>query len=59
MSKTWLWLSAVVGLVLVLAAPVCTDSQAGKEAYRHGDFETAVKELQPLADKGMRWPNST
>jgi len=52
MTKTWLCLSVVVGLVLVLAAPVCTDSQAGKEAYRHGDFETAVKELRPLADKG-------
>ncbi len=52
MPIPWLRLSIVVGLVLALVPPVWSDSQAGKEAYRRGDFETAVKELRPLGGKG-------
>ena len=52
MTKTWLGLSMVGGSVLMLAASAWADSQAGKEAYRRGDFETAVKELRPLGEKG-------
>ncbi len=52
MTKTWLGLSMVGGSVLMLTASAWADSQAGKEAYRRGDFETAVKELRPLAEKG-------
>ncbi len=52
MTKTWLGLSMVGGSVLMLAASAWADAQAGKEAYRRGDFETAVKELRPLGEQG-------
>jgi uncharacterized protein len=35
-----------------LVVPLRADFQAGLEAYNRGDFETAFKEWQPLADKG-------
>ena len=59
MTKTWLGLSMIGGSVLMLAASAWADSQAGKEAYRRGDFETAVKELRPLGKREMLWPSST
>ena len=52
MTKTWLGLSVVVGLVLVLAAPALADFQAGMEAYNGGDYDTALKEFRPLAERG-------
>ncbi|MCH8041439.1 MAG: sel1 repeat family protein [Nitrospinae bacterium] len=52
MTKTWLGLSMVGGSVLMLATSAWADSRAGEEAYRRGDFETAVKELRPLGEQG-------
>ncbi len=52
MTKTWLPLSILVGLVLVLAPPAWSDFQAGLGAYNRGDYATALKEFQPLAGQG-------
>ncbi len=52
MNKKWLRLSIVVGLALMLAAPAWADFQAGLDAYERGDYDTAVKELWPLAEQG-------
>ena len=52
MTRMWLSLSIVVGLVLVLAAPTWADYQAGVDAYHAGDYQTALKEFRPLADQG-------
>ena len=52
MTKPWLSLSVVVGVVLVLVPPAWPDYQAGAEAYKRGDYDTAVKEFRPLADQG-------
>ncbi|MCZ6798923.1 MAG: hypothetical protein O7F12_00390 [Nitrospirae bacterium] len=52
MTKPRLLLSIVVGLALMLATPVLAGFQAGVEAYKRGDYETALKELRPLADQG-------
>ena len=41
MTKPWLNLSIVVGLVFMLAPPVLADFQAGLDAYNRGDYETA------------------
>ena len=35
-----------------LAAPARADFQAGMDAYNRGDFKTALREWQPLADQG-------
>ncbi len=51
MTKTWLGLSIVVGLVFMLATPVLADFQAGLDAYDRTDYETALKEFRPLAEK--------
>jgi len=34
-------------------ALVHADFQAGKDAYDRGDYETALKELRPLAEQGL------
>ena len=52
MNKPWLNLSLVVWLVFMLAPPVLADFQEGGDAYNRGDYETALKELRPLAEKG-------
>jgi len=52
MTKTWLGLSIVVELVLVLAPLVLADLQAGLAAYERGDYDTALKEFRPLAEQG-------
>ncbi len=52
MSKLWLCLSIVVGIILVLASPAWADFQAGLDAYERGDYDTPLKELQPLAEQG-------
>ena len=52
MTKPWLSLSIVVGLVLVLVPPAWPDYQAGAEAYKRGDYDTAVKEFRLLAEQG-------
>ena len=53
MTKTWLSLSVVVGLFFMLAAPTWADYQAGVNAYKRGDYETALKEWRPLANQGL------
>ena len=52
MTKPWLNLSIVVGLVFMLAVSGCADYQAGLDAYNRGDYDTALKELRPLAEQG-------
>ncbi len=42
-----------VFLVMALAAPsLAADRQAGYEAYKRGDYATALKEGRPLAEQG-------
>ncbi len=53
MTKPWLSLSVVVGLVFLLAVPGCTDFQAAEDAYDRGDYETALKKFLPLAEQGL------
>ncbi len=55
MTKPWLSLSVVVGLVFMLAVSGCTDFQAAEDAYNRGDYETALKGVRPLAAKGDAW----
>lgn len=46
---------ACYALLLVLCfpgLPVAADFQAGGEAYKNGDYETAAKEFLPLAENG-------
>jgi len=52
MTKTWLNLSIAVGLVFLLAVSGCADFQAEPDALQRGDSDTALKELQSLADQG-------
>ena len=53
MTKTRLSLSIVVGLVLMLTLPAWADFQEGLDAYKRGDYDTALKEWRPLADQGL------
>ena len=39
-------------VVVLVAAPACTDFEAGEEAYERGDYATALKEWRPLAAQG-------
>ncbi len=50
--KHGLSLSIVVGLTLMLATPTWADFQAGFDAYKRGDYDTALKEWRPLAEQG-------
>ncbi len=44
--------AAVLVLALALPAPVsAADFQAGLEAYKRGDYATALEELRPLAEQ--------
>ncbi len=52
MTKRWLSLSIVVGLVFLLAAPTWADFQEGLDAYKRGDYDTALKEWRLLAEQG-------
>ena len=52
MTIPWLNLSIVVGLSLMLVPPAWPDYQAGVDAYERGDYDTAFKEFQPLAEQG-------
>ena len=38
--------------VVCLAMPAWADFQAGMDAYNRGDFKTALREWQPLAEQG-------
>ncbi len=43
----------ILALVVVLvAAPAWADFQAGVEAYKQGDYATALKEFRALAEQG-------
>ncbi len=47
------WTAVLLALVVVLvAAPACTDFDPGMEAYERGDYATALKEWRPLAEQG-------
>ncbi len=47
------WVRVMLALVVVLvAAPACTKSKNGVEAYKQGDYATALKEVRPLAERG-------
>jgi len=52
MTKPWLSLSIVVGLVFMLASPVLAGFQEGVDGYNRGDYATALKEFRPLAEQG-------
>ena len=52
MNKTWLGLSFVFGLALMLATPVLAGFQEGVDAYERGAYETALKKFLPLAEQG-------
>lgn len=38
--------------IICLAGPAWGDYQVGMDAYNRGDFKTALREWQPLADQG-------
>ncbi len=47
------WATMMLAAVVVLvAAPACTDYEAGKEAYDRGDYATALTKFRPLAQQG-------
>ncbi len=52
MTKPWLHLSIVVGLALMLPTPVLADFQAGSDAYKRGDYDSALEEWRLLANQG-------
>lgn len=53
MTKPWLSLSAVVGLVFLLVTPVLANFQAGVDAAKRGDYDAALKEFRLLAEQGV------
>ncbi len=48
--RTATMLLAVV--VVLVAAPACTNSKTGVDAYEKGDYATALKESRVLAEQG-------
>jgi uncharacterized protein len=44
---------ALVLSIVCLAAPVWADFKAGVDAYHRGDYATALREWQPLAEQGQ------
>ena len=47
------WATMMLAAVVVLvAAPACTDYEAGAEAYGRGDYATKLQKLRPLAEQG-------
>ena len=52
MTKTWLGLSILAGLFFTILAHALADFRAGMDAPRGGDSDTALNELQSLADQG-------
>lgn len=41
-----------IAMLLTVSIPVMADFQAGLKAYQKGDYATALREWQPLAEKG-------
>ena len=54
MTKPWLHLTIISGLVFILAAPALADFQVGMDAYERADYDTALNEFKPLAEGGDR-----
>ena len=50
MTKFLLHIPLLIGLLL--ATPAWADFQAGIDAYKRGDYETAMKEFRSLAEQG-------
>ena len=47
------WARLMLAVVVVLVAvPACTNSKTGVEAYKRGDYATALKKWRPLAEHG-------
>lgn len=44
---------ALVLSIVCLAAPAWADFKAGADAYQRGDYATALREWQPLAEQGQ------
>jgi TPR repeat protein len=44
---------ALVLSIVLLAAPAWADFKAGEKAYQSGDYSTALREWQPLAEQGQ------
>ena len=44
---------ALVLSIAYLAAPAWADFKTGEKAYQSGDYATALREWQPLADQGQ------
>lgn len=52
MTVPWLRLSTRVAYFLGVTLPEETDFEVGVEAWGRGDYDTAIREFQPLAGKG-------
>ncbi len=52
MTKPRLSIFILIGFLLGLAAPAWAGYQEGIDAYERGDYDTALKELRPLAEQG-------
>ena len=52
MRPGWLLPFIVLGFSVLLSDPVCADFKAGMDAYKQGDYATALKEWEPLAKQG-------
>ncbi len=52
MTKTRLSIFILIGFLLGLAAPAWAGYQEGIDAYKRGDYDTAMKEWRPLAEQG-------
>ena len=52
LSKAFRFSAAVVLSIVTLAVPVWADFQAGLDAADRGDYATALREWQPLAEQG-------
>ena len=44
--------STLVLSIVCLAAPAWADYEAAVDAYRRGDYATALREVRPLAEQG-------
>jgi hypothetical protein len=52
MGKVWQWRCILLAFILGLTSSAWADVQEGIDAYDRGDYDTAMKELQPLAEQG-------
>ncbi len=49
--KSWLW-AAIVALAIGAAMPAFADYETGLRSYELGDYEGALEEIRPLAQRG-------